>query len=281
MKTIKKILLLSGVALLASCGNGTPIEPAAANERLVKIQETLLSETYEAPEKVKMTSELSEENGVEKNSAKTVVAYANDYIYASVSNELGTDKSTTEVWVYVEGSTVYAVMDDHNEVKGYGKIELGSPEEASETFALTAAQYGYGEKTQVLMSGLEIMLPLTQSVILIAQDIEGYLESEGLTSDKVSYDIELASKNEGHLYAGFELKYTLEDGDDKCTEEIVMNSEFENYLPKSLDYSIVETETFMEDGKKVTEKESMSLKASFEYDFRMSKPDLSKFQLME
>ena len=129
MKTIKKILLLSGVALLASCGNGTPIEPAAANERLVKIQETLLSETYEAPEKVKMTSELSEENGVEKNSAKTVVAYANDYIYASVSNELGTDKSTTEVWVYVEGSTVYAVMDDHNEVKGYGKIELVSPEE--------------------------------------------------------------------------------------------------------------------------------------------------------
>ena len=296
MKKMKKVLLLLGVGLMASCGNGTQIQPAEAEVKLQKISESMNSVVFEAPNKFKMTSSLSSETNGEKNLNSATIAIAEKYLYSSNVQEITStdeqgkkqeEKMQVETWIYIEDKTVYVVQDDHAQNKTYMKQELPSEDAAKLLFDSTAASLGVGSITKNLLSASKIMFTLATQVIGIAKDIDAFLTENEFDSNKFSHELELASKNDGHLYAKFDFTYRFDElgSDDEVVTKYVqsqnMEIEFDKYLPVKMNYIIDASETEIVEGKEVKEFEKMALKAKMEYDFKVSKPDLSKFTLAQ
>jgi len=298
MKKMKKILLLLGVGLLASCGSGhgTPIEPEKAEAKLQQISESMTSEEFTAPGKFKMASSLGLATNDEKTSTSATIAIAENYVYSatkveeSAKDEDGKTQTETthiETWIYVEDKTIYMVQDDHEETKQYMKQELPTAEAAKTAYDETVVQLNIGTIKENLLGASETLFSLATEVVQIAKDFDAFLTENKMESENVTHKLELASKNEGHLYTNFDLTYRYNevgDNDEVLAKNVLTQKseiEFENNLPVYLDFATKQSSTYTIDGKEVTDFEQLNLGTKMEYNFKVSKPDLSKFALAQ
>ena len=265
MKITKKILALSCVALLASCGGAPEISKEDAAKNLDNAAKKVAAGEVKVPGAVTMTM-LMESQG---ESSKAVVSLNTEAKYLHIKEDI----LKQEVWVYAEGDKlVYVNAGETGGSYYYGDVT---------DFEVSTEDYGYDFES-VATEYYDMFKQLMATDYAAQAQAQVSLSVEGITIKKNEISQKFTSTGEGNLGVNIKVDVLTETTAVGVKSEtgiyFVLDAVIDNYLPSSLNAEIKMTGGVLSGAAQGSGNMNMKIAETFEWGkCDMGKPDLSKY----